>query len=127
MSMTAEGEAFYERCAQILSAVTDTLASFSSTKESPRGKLRLDMQVSLAKSLIIPALQDFQQRYPLIELVIGVGDRHVDMVNEGIDCVVRLGELKDSNLIVKKVRRDPDADLRLPGLSRRTRAAENPR
>ncbi|WP_213940347.1 LysR family transcriptional regulator [Pseudomonas sp. dw_612] len=103
ISMTAEGERFYEQCSKILGDVASTLATFSHDAESPKGKLRLDLPVTLAKAVIIPALPAFRARYPDIELVVGCGDQAVDMINEGIDCVVRLGELSDSSSIARRI------------------------
>jgi len=103
ISMTAEGERFYEQCSKILGDVASTLATFSQGAERPKGKLRLDLPVTLAKEVIIPALPDFRERYPDIELVVGCGDQAVDMIVEGIDCVVRLGELSDSSSVAKRI------------------------
>ncbi|MHC8287680.1 LysR family transcriptional regulator [Pseudomonas sp. XS1P51] len=103
ISMTAEGERFYEQCSKILGDVVSTLATFSLGADSPRGKLRLDLPVTLAKEVIIPAFPDFRERYPDIELVVGCGDQPVDMINDGIDCVVRLGGLSDSSTIARRI------------------------
>jgi DNA-binding transcriptional LysR family regulator len=103
VSTTAEGEAFYGRCVQLLASVNDTFASFSQQRAAPKGRLRLHIAVAIAKAVVIPALPDFQQRYPQIELVLGAGDQPVDLIAEGIDCVVRVGELKDSSMIARKL------------------------
>lgn len=103
MGVTPEGEEFYQRCLKILGDVSETFAIFSSATDGVEGKLRVDLPLTLAKTLIIPALPQFQKRYPDINLVIGVSDQEVDIVAEGIDCVVRLGDLRDSTLIARKI------------------------
>lgn len=103
MSLTSEGLAFHQRCRQALEVVSDTFGMFSTAEETPKGKLRVELPVSLAKMLIIPALTEFKTLYPDIELVVGISDQMVDIIQEGIDCAVRVGGLKDSALVARKV------------------------
>lgn len=102
VSMTAEGEAFYQRCLSLLRELDDVRSSFSLT-QPPRGRLRLDVPITLASAVIIPALSDFQSRYPDIEIVLGVSDRKIDLIAEGVDCVIRLGELEDSCFVARRL------------------------
>jgi LysR family transcriptional regulator, regulator for bpeEF and oprC len=106
VSTTAEGDEFYQRCVQLLTNVNDTFASFaqfSQQRPQPKGRLRVNVAVALGKTVIIPALPEFQQRYPQIEIVLGASDQPVDLIGEGIDCVVRIGELKDSSMVARKI------------------------
>ncbi|WP_025858333.1 LysR family transcriptional regulator [Pseudomonas sp. CHM02] len=103
VGVTPEGEEFYRRCKSILDEVSDTMAFFSGDDKSIDGKLRIDLPITLAKYLIIPSLPEFNRLYPGIELIIGTSDQAVDIVAEGIDCVVRLGELPDSTLIARRI------------------------
>ncbi|HEV3428199.1 MAG TPA: LysR family transcriptional regulator [Paraburkholderia sp.] len=106
VSTTAEGEAFYQRCVQLLANVNETFASFAQFAQhrpQPKGRLRIELPVALAKSMVVPALPDFQQLYPQVEIVLGVNDQPADLISEGIDCVVRVGELKDSGLIARQI------------------------
>lgn len=103
VKLTPEGEAFYERCKTILADVSETMSSLGNRSARLIGKLRVDMPVSLAKLLIIPALMDFQSQYPGIDLTIGASDKPIDMLSEGVDCVVRMGELEDSSLIASSI------------------------
>lgn len=70
VSMTDEGEEFYQRCLSLLSELDDVRRLFSRT-QPPKGRLRLDVPITLARAVIIPALGDFQNRYPDIEIVLG--------------------------------------------------------
>lgn len=99
VSFTPEGEAFYKRCKAILGEVDEVMASFGNRPARLAGKLRIDMPVALGKLLIIPSLMDFQSRYPHIELTLGASDKPVDLIGEGVDCVVRLGALEDSSMV----------------------------
>lgn len=103
VNLTPEGEAFYERCKSLLADVSETMSSLGNRPARLIGKLRVDMPVSLAKLLIIPSLMDFQSLYPGIELTIGASDKPIDMLSEGVDCVVRMGELEDSSLIASSI------------------------
>lgn len=63
----------------------------------------MDLQGTLAKHFVLPVVQDFFERYPDIELEIGMGDRLVDLVREGVDCALRAGELSDSSMVARRV------------------------
>jgi len=99
VSFTPEGEAFYKRCKAILDEVDETMASFGNRPARLTGKLRIDIPVALGKLLIILSLMDFQSQYPGIELTLGTSDKPIDMIGEGVDCVVRLGPLEDSSMV----------------------------
>ncbi|USX12304.1 LysR substrate-binding domain-containing protein [Oxalobacteraceae bacterium OTU3REALA1] len=103
VSVTADGAAYYERCLRILSDVRDAEESLSRTRLSPSGRLRVDVPTGLAASVLVPALPDFFTRYPDIQMEMGCSDRAVDLVEEGVDCAVRAGQLVDSSLIARRV------------------------
>ena len=105
---TADGQAFYERCRRILAELEDAEAALSTSTANPRGTLRLDLHGVHAREIILPRIALFRQRYPQIELVISSGDRLVDLVREGIDCVVRAGQPRDSSLVVKRLALMPE-------------------
>ncbi|EJU5865214.1 LysR family transcriptional regulator [Salmonella enterica] len=102
VSMTDEGEEFYQRCLSLLSELDDVRRLFSRT-QPPKGRLRLDVPITLARAVIIPALGDFQNRYPDIEIVLGTSDRKIDLIAERVDCVIRLGELNDSSFVARRL------------------------
>lgn len=98
---TLDGEAYHQRALAILADVEDAEAGFAGG--SPRGLLRVDVHGKLARHFLFPGLPAFLATYPQIELVLGEGDRAVDLVREGIDCALRVGELKDSDLVSRRV------------------------
>src|SRR5690606_353451 len=103
LSLTPDGAAYYERCVRILADVEDAESSFHDVTRGPRGRLRIDVPPSMGRLILIPALCDFHERYPDIELAIGMSDRPVDLVQDAIDCVIRIGELRGSNLVGKRI------------------------
>jgi LysR family transcriptional regulator for bpeEF and oprC len=103
VNVTSDGAAYYERCVRILADVEDTENVLSRSKSSPHGRLRIDVSGAFGRRLLIPALPEFIERYPDIRLEIGCSDRSVDLVEEGVDCVVRGGEQPDSNLVARKL------------------------
>jgi DNA-binding transcriptional LysR family regulator len=78
-------------------------ADFREAAAVPKGRLRIDLASSLARKVLIPALPDFFERYPQIELDIGTSDRFIDLVQEGVDCVLRAGDLPDSTMVGRRV------------------------
>ncbi|CAN5252853.1 putative multidrug efflux transcriptional regulator CeoR [soil metagenome] len=103
VSVTLDGAAYYERVIRILAEIEDTEASLKSASSAPRGRLRLDMPTVIARSVIVPALSTFIAQYPDIELVIGASDRPVDLLEEGVDCVIRGGGQTDSTLVSRRL------------------------
>lgn len=98
---TLDGEAYYQRCTRLLADLEETEEAFRDT--DPQGRLRVNMQGTLTQYFVMPRLPEFLARYPRIELFIGSGDHFVDLVGEGVDCVLRAGELADSSMIARRV------------------------
>jgi len=98
---TLDGEAYYRRCLAILDDVEDAEGAFSGA--APRGLLRIDVQGTLARHFLFPGLPRFLDQYPEIEIAMSERDRWVDVIREGVDCVLRYGALPDSELIARRV------------------------
>jgi LysR family transcriptional regulator, regulator for bpeEF and oprC len=103
ISVTDDGEAYYQRCVRVLSDVDEMEAELTHAKLSPKGKLKVNLPALIAKTIIIPALPEFFATYPDIEIEMGLSDRQVDIVEEGVDCVIRTGELDDSGLVARRI------------------------
>ncbi|SMF47269.1 DNA-binding transcriptional regulator, LysR family [Xaviernesmea oryzae] len=101
VSPTLDGEAYYQRCLSILADIEDAEGAFAGVK--PKGLLRVDVHGTLARHFVLPNLPSFLETYPEIEFYMSEGDRLVDLVREGIDCVLRVGTLQDSDLIARRV------------------------
>jgi LysR family transcriptional regulator for bpeEF and oprC len=101
VSLTLDGDAYYQRCVRLLADLEETEAAFSVARHNPRGTLRVDMPAGIGRLLVIPALPAFSARYPLIELEIGLNDRPVELIREGVDCVLRAGPPLDDSLVAR--------------------------
>jgi Transcriptional regulator len=101
VTTTLDGRAYYERCLAILSEVEEADNAFRDAR--PRGLLRIDAHPLLTQTFLLPHLPEFMARYPELDLHIGQGDRLVDLVREGIDCVIRAGDLPDSGMISRRL------------------------
>lgn len=108
VSLTLDGVAFLERCLVVLDSFDETHAMFAHDATRPSGRVRASVPSRVGRRLIAPALPDFFVRYPELTLELCVSDRQADLVREGLDCVLRVGEKQDSELVSRKL-----ADLRL--------------
>lgn len=97
-----DGAAYYERIRHLLAELDDVEATLGRAQGSPRGRLRVDTGGSTASGLLIPALPEFCQRYPDIQLQLGVTDRTVDVIGENIDCAIR-STADDGALISRRI------------------------
>jgi len=100
---TRDGQTYYGHCVRLLADMDEVETDFREAVVQPKGRLRVDLPASLARLLLIPALPDFFARFPQVQLDIGAGDRFVDLVREGVDCVLRIGELGDSGMTGRRV------------------------
>lgn len=103
VALTNDGAAYYARIARVLDEWQDAESDLAAAHGAPRGKLRVDMGTTMATLLVIPALPDFQARFPGLQLDIGVSDRSVDLIHDRVDCVVRGGEIADPSLIARRI------------------------
>lgn len=103
LSVTEEGRAFYERCRRILADLAEATETIGEARDHPRGRLRIAAAMSVGRALVLPHLPEFHERYPDIRLEMVLGDRTLDMVEEGIDCALRVGELADSSMVARRI------------------------
>ncbi|QDK42928.1 LysR family transcriptional regulator [Bacteriovorax stolpii] len=103
VQLTNDGLAFYERCKDLLMDVEETEGMFRDEGLGVKGRIRVDMPVALSRNVVIPRLPEFLKENPQVELEISSTDRRVDLIQEGFDCVVRVGSLADSGLIARPV------------------------
>lgn len=103
ISVTTDGAAYYERAIRLLNELEETEAALNQATVNAKGRLRVDVPAPLGRLVIIPSLPDFFKRYPDIQLEIGCDDRPIDLLEEGVDCVIRIGNLLDSTLVARRV------------------------
>lgn len=101
--VTADGAAYYERVLRLLADLDDAETSLSGAAAAPRGRLRVDVPSPLARLVLIPALPAFCERYPELQLDLGVSDRRVDLIGEKVDCVIRGGPIADPSLVARRI------------------------
>jgi LysR family transcriptional regulator for bpeEF and oprC len=103
VSPTQDGLAFYERCVRLIDDFEETEGAFRRDGASPTGKLHVNMPGRIARLIVAPALPEFLDRHPGIDIQLGATDRAVDLVGENVDCALRVGPLRDSGLIARHV------------------------
>lgn len=103
ISLTNDGTAYYERMVRVVDQWLEAESDLASAQARPHGRLRVDMGSTMATMLVLPALPDFQRRYPELQLDIGVSDRPVDLLGDRVDCVIRGGALNDPSLIARRL------------------------
>ncbi len=101
VSSTLDGEAYYQRCLRILADIEEAEGAFAGAK--PKGQLRVEVQGTLARYFLLPGLPAFFAKYPDIELTMSEGERWIDLIREGVDCVLRFGNLPDSDMVARRV------------------------
>ena len=103
MRLTAAGESFHARAVAILQALDEAEAEAGCQNRTLTGPLRIAAPLSFGQSHLAPILVDFAEAHPGLELDVDFSDRVVDLVAEGHDLAVRIGNLRDSSLIARKL------------------------
>ncbi len=98
-SLTDEGREYYERCKRELAEVAEADASISARRTEPSGRLRLTAPVMYGRMHLAPIVADFMAKYPRMEIELLLLDRIIDLVEEGVDVALRIGNLPDSTLV----------------------------
>ena len=127
VTVTPDGAAYYERAARLLNDFDELEAGMNNAQASPQGRLRIDVGSSTAKLLIIPKLQAFCDRYPDIQVDLGVTDRPVDLLGENVDCAIRAGRLTDPSLVARRIGQLPFITVASPDYTRRYGMPQHPR
>ena len=99
VSPTLDGVAYYQRCVLLLADLEEAEGLFRNSQ--PKGTLRVEMPAAVGRLVVLPALPEFTDRYPQIELEVGLNDRPVDLIREGVDCVIRGGLTMDDSLVAR--------------------------
>lgn len=100
-SLTDEGREYYERCKRVLAQVDEADTSMSARRSEPHGRLRITAPATYGRMHVAPIVNAFIAKYPQVEVELLLLDRVVDLVEEGLDAAVRIGELPDSTLVAR--------------------------
>lgn len=103
ISVTSDGAAYYERCVRILADVDEAEQSLTRHNNSPRGTLCVDTTHGLAKMVLIPRLHDFLNSYPELKLSLTINGKPIDMLQEGVDVVLRVGVPVEESMVARRI------------------------
>lgn len=103
VSATQDGLVLYERGKDMLANMDELESLFRQDGQVLTGRLRIDMPTGFARILVLPHLVEFLHQHPLVQIEISCTDRRVDMVREGFDCVLRIGEIADTSLVARRL------------------------
>jgi DNA-binding transcriptional LysR family regulator len=101
--LTEGGRNYLTACERILAEIEEAEASTSLDRVEPRGTLRLNVPLTFGFRQVVPALTEFSRRYPAVSFDLGLADRNVDLMEEGWDLAIRIGRLKDSSLVARRL------------------------
>jgi len=101
--VTADGAAYYERAVRLIGDLDEMDEIAAHARMRPGGRIRVDVGSVLANMILIPALPAFRARYPDLRVDLGVSDRPVDLIGEGVDCAIRGGALADTSLVARRI------------------------
>lgn len=103
LSLTEDGQAYLTKCVSILQDIDELEGSIRGGIVEPKGKLRVEALISVARWILAPRLHDFQERYPKISVRLGASDRLSHLLEDGLDCAIRGGHLEASGQIARHV------------------------
>jgi len=127
LRLTETGADYYERCVAILQDVEDAEQNVGLLQTQPKGLVRVSAAVAFGSLHIVPRLTGFAEQYPDIRVDISLNDRVVDLVEEGIDIAFRMGTLRDSNLIARKICASPTVTAATPEYLKQNGLPRHPR
>jgi len=103
LSLTEAGQAFYERCVQLLADLEETESSVRSTAVEPKGTLRVTCGVTFGERYLAPAIAEFAGLHPQVSFDVDLSDRVVDLVEEGFDLAIRIGPVGNQALVSRRI------------------------
>ena len=103
VSLTADGERLFHRCERVLAEIEDLQADAAGTRTAPAGTLRVDLPIYYGRRYVLPLLAALQRDHPALTLEVRLQDGFADLVRDGIDLAVRMGEMRDSTLVARRI------------------------
>jgi DNA-binding transcriptional LysR family regulator len=103
LALTEEGMNLYERALRILAEVDEAEAALTSGKVGPQGLLRVSAPIAFGRAHVGPVCRDLVRAHPTLSIDLRLTDRLVDLIEEGVDVVVRIGPPKSSQLVMRKL------------------------
>lgn len=103
VTATPEGVIYYQRVTRLLAELADIESSARKSLAKPSGKIRVEAPAAIGTTVLVPALADFQRVYPDVEVELNIGNKHADLVAEGIDCAIRVGDVNELSLVARRI------------------------
>jgi len=103
LSLTPDGQAFFERCSLLLSEFDDAEYQLTEQQERPSGVLKISSPVGFGRSVLLPVLTQLSRKYPSLIVEASMTDRMVDLVAEGFDAAIRIGTIPDSRIVARRL------------------------
>lgn len=103
VSLTPDGERLFRRCERVLAEMDDLQAEAAGTRAAVSGTLRLDAPLTYGRRVLMPLLAELVRRHPGLELDLRLQDNFADLVRDGLDAAIRVGELRDSTLVARRI------------------------
>lgn len=103
VSLTGDGERLYRRCERVLAEVEDLQAEAAGARATPSGTLRIDLPITYGRRIVMPLLAELVRRHPALKLDVRLQDGYADLVRDGVDLAIRVGPLRDSTLVARRV------------------------
>jgi DNA-binding transcriptional LysR family regulator len=127
LHLTDVGQAYFRRCLNGLEEIARAEVELVSSQSEPQGKLRIAAPVELGSNILPPIMADFSKRYPKVDIETVLTDRVVDLLSDGIDLAIRMGQLRDSSLMAKKLGSVSSGLFASPLYIRKSASLENPK
>ena len=103
VSTTEVGRIYYQHCRQVLDGLDEAERAITNLQSSPRGLLKITAPVTYGEMTIAPLINDFVAKYPELEVKINLTNQKIDLIDEGYDLAIRLGQLEDSSMMAKRL------------------------
>ena len=126
LSLTDEGAEYYHYCVRILAELEEGEERVTRGSKEPKGNLKVTVPAAFGRLHIAPLVPEFLARYPAIKLTLHLSDSLVDIIDQGYDLAVRIGELKDSSLVAKSIGLDRRVVVATPSYMARYGAPRSP-
>jgi DNA-binding transcriptional LysR family regulator len=107
LALTSEGAALYERCVRVTAAADEAAAAAAQTGDTPRGVLKVNAPIVFAEDYLMAPIATYLERYPDVRIELGLNDRTIDLVDEGVDVAIRISaRLRGPGLVARKLAAD---------------------
>lgn len=103
VSVSEVGRIYYQHCRQVLDGLEEAERAITNLQSTPRGLLKITAPVTYGEKTLAPLVNDFIAKYPELEVKINLTNQKVDLIDEGYDLAIRLGQLEDSSMMAKRL------------------------